>query len=285
MATGKIVELQDIEVTFGGRRVLDGFSLTVEPGQRLSLVGESSSGKSTVLKVMVGLIRPDRGQVRIFGRDLGRLGQSELRRVRQRLGMQFQSGALFDSMSVLENLQLARRECALDAPGRARADNREEIVGLLAQVGLASAADRYPFELSGGMRKRAALARALTTRPLLAIFDEPTAGLDPVTSRRIINLVAQAGSEAGGSRTGRNPAGLEPNRAGAADGVGPSQASGRRPEPPPTMILATTDIQVARHFSPELLILNQGRLWAHDHIDRLQHSSDEFTHKLLSRLI
>lgn len=248
MATGNIIELRDIEVSFKGRKVLDGFNLTVEPGRKLSLVGESSAGKSTLLKVIVGLIRPDRGQVLIFGRDLSQLGQVEMRRIRQRIGMQFQSGALFDSMSVLENLQVARRESAMDAESRARADSRDEIVQLLAKVGLASAADRYPFELSGGMRKRAALARALTTRPLLAIFDEPTAGLDPVTSRRIINLVAQAETEA-------------------------------------TMILATTDIQVARHFSPELLILNQGRLWAHDHIDRLQQGSDEFTHKLLNRLI
>lgn len=248
MATGNIIELRDIEVSFKGRKVLDGFNLTVEPGRKLSLVGESSSGKSTLLKVMVGLIRPDRGRVLIFGRDLSRLSQAEMRRIRQRIGMQFQSGALFDSMSVLENLQVARRESAMDAQSRARADSREEIVPLLAKVGLASAADRYPFELSGGMRKRAALARALTTRPLLAIFDEPTAGLDPVTSRRIINLIAQAETEA-------------------------------------TMILATTDIQVARHFSPELLILNQGRLWAHDHIDHLRRGSDEFTHKLLSRLI
>jgi len=242
------IELRDIEVSLGGRRVLDGFNMSLEPGRKISLVGESSSGKSTILKLIVGLIRPDRGQVLVFGRDLSRLGQAELRQVRQRIGMQFQSGALFDSMTVLENLQLARRESAPDASGRARADSREEIVGLLAKVGLASAADRFPFELSGGMRKRAALARALTTRPLLAIFDEPTAGLDPVTSSRIINLVAAAAIET-------------------------------------TMILATTDIQVARQFSPELLILNRGRLWAHDHIDRLQQSSDEFTHKLLSRLI
>jgi len=280
MATGRIIELRDIEVTFDGHKVLDGFNLTVDPGQKLSLIGESSSGKSTVLRVIVGLIRPDRGQVLIFGRDLSKLSQSEIREVRQRIGMQFQSGALFDSMSVLENLKLARRECALDAQARAQADNREDIVKLLAKVGLASAADRYPFELSGGMRKRAALARALTTRPLLAIFDEPTAGLDPVTSSRIINLVSGDGGRGAESLTApARPGGLpaKPLRVESDDR--------EQNNSPVTMILATTDIQVARHFSPELLILNKGRLWAHDNIDRLRQSPDEFIHKLLSRLI
>ncbi len=245
-----VIELRDVAVSFGSRKVLDGFSLEVAPGEKLSLVGESSSGKSTLLKVMVGLIRPERGLVRIFGQDLSRLSAGELRRVRQRIGMQFQSGALFDSMSVMENLKLARRESARDAQAAARANDPSEPLKLLGAVGLASAADRQPFELSGGMRKRAALARALTTDPLLAIFDEPTAGLDPVTSRRIINLIAAASAKSGAA-----------------------------------MILATTDIQVARHFSPEIVILNQGRLWARDSLDRLRHSPDDFTRQMLSRLI
>jgi len=121
---------------------------------------------------------------------------------------------------------------------------------LLAAVGLAKAAERQPFQLSGGMRKRAALARAITTDPDLAIFDEPTAGLDPVTSRRIINLIKTVSAKSGAA-----------------------------------MIMATTDVQVARHFSPDLLIMNQGRLWAHDTIDHLQSSSDDFVQKLLSRLL
>ena len=250
MAEAPVIELRDIEVSFGDNKVLDGFDLAVEAGQKLSLVGESSSGKSTLLKIIVGLIRPDRGQVKIFGRDLAGMSDSEMRKLRQRIGMQFQSGALFDSMTVIENLKLARRESARDAASRRAAEDPAEPMELLAAVGLAKAAERQPFQLSGGMRKRAALARAITTDPDLAIFDEPTAGLDPVTSRRIINLIKTVSAKSGAA-----------------------------------MIMATTDVQVARHFSPDLLIMNQGRLWAHDTIDHLQSSSDDFVQKLLSRLL
>ncbi|MDR1045342.1 MAG: ATP-binding cassette domain-containing protein [Candidatus Adiutrix sp.] len=250
MAEGLAIELKDVELSFEGRPVLNGFNLEVEAGRKLSLVGESSSGKSTLLKVMVGLWRPARGLVRIFGQDLSRLGPPDLRRLRQRIGMQFQSGALFDSLTVLENLLLARRESARDPEAKARAGRTDEALKLLSAVGLGSAAGRRPFELSGGMRKRAALARAITTDPELAIFDEPTAGLDPVTSSRIIKLIQSV-----------------------------SQASGA------TMILATTDVQAARSFSSELVVMNQGRLWAHDRLEQLQKSSDDFTRRILGRLL
>lgn len=244
------VELEDVVVSFSGRKILNKFSFRVYLGDKLSLVGESSSGKSTLLKVIAGLIRPDSGRVRVFGQDLAAISGRELRKVRQRIGMQFQSGALFDSMSVIENLKLARRESARDEKARRAAEDSGPPLSLLASVGLASAADKAPFELSGGMRKRAALARAVTTEPNLAIFDEPTAGLDPVTSSRIINLIKSISASSGA-----------------------------------TMLLATTDIQVARHFSQELVILNEGRIWAHDSIENLRRSKDDFTHKLLSRLI
>lgn len=245
-----VIELVNIHKSFNRKEVLRGFSLTVAAGEKLSLVGESSAGKSTLLKIAVGLVPPDHGTVKLFGQDISKLGSSDLRKVRQRVGMQFQSGALFDSMSVMENLLLARRESARDHKALVEAENTQEPMRLLAAVGLASSAGKKPFELSGGMRKRAALARALTTAPDLAIFDEPTAGLDPVTSRRIINLVQAASA-----------------RSGAA------------------MILATTDIEVARHFSPNLLVLNEGRLWANDTFDNLRSSSDPFVQKMLSRLI
>lgn len=245
MAEPPAIELQDVRVAFGAQEVLRGFSLAVRPGEKLSLVGESSSGKSTLLKAMVGLIAPQAGTVRLFGRDLAKMGGRELRAARQRVGMQFQSGALFDSMSVLENLALARSEA-----GRATPGDRGEITRLLAQVGLAKAADRPPFALSGGMRKRAALARAITTDPDVAIFDEPTAGLDPVTSSRIINLIGAVSAQSGAA-----------------------------------MLLATTDIEVARRFSPELVILNEGRLWARGPLEKLRASGDGFTRRLLGRLL
>lgn len=248
MTNQPIIELKDIEIAFGTKKVLDGFNLLVRAGVKLSVVGESSSGKSTLLKIIVGLITQSRGSVKIFGRDLAGLSNSEMNRIRQRMSMQFQSGALFDSMSIIENLKLARRESAHNPAAVKAAKDSDPPLELLVSVGLGSAADRYPFELSGGMRKRAALARALSTEPEIAIFDEPTAGLDPVTSRRIINLIK--GSSA---------------RSGAV------------------MILATTDVQVARHFSPNMVIMHQGRVRASGNIKKLQASEDEFVQKLLSR--
>ena len=250
MVSPPIIELQDIEVSFGDKKILDGFSLVVNPGERLSLVGESSSGKSTLLKVMVGLIKPRRGLVQILGKDINTLSSSDLNHIRQRIGMQFQSSALFDSMSIIENLKLARRESARTETQRKAASDRDEPLELLVSVGLAGAADRQPFELSGGMRKRAALARALTIAPDLAIFDDPTAGLDPVSSRRIINIIKNSSTN---------------------DGM--------------TILLATTDVMVAYHFSPEIIILNQGRMWARGSIESLQQSSDKFVKSFLSRLL
>ena len=250
MTSPPIIELQDIEVSFGTKKILDGFSLVVNQGERLSLVGESSSGKSTLLKVMVGLIKPHRGLVKLFGKNINTLSTSDLGRLRQRIGMQFQSSALFDSMSILENLKLARRESATTEAQRRAAGDREEPSELLISVGLAGAIDRQPFELSGGMRKRAALARALTTTPDIAFFDDPTAGLDPVSSRRIIDIIKNSSTNHG-----------------------------------TTMLLSTTDVMVAYHFSQELVILNQGRMWARDSIETLHLSTDQFVQSFLSRIL
>ncbi len=245
-----VIELKNVGHSFNAQPLLAGFNLTLRAGEKLALVGESSCGKSTLLKIIAGLINPNEGSVKLFGQELKNLSSAELRRIRQRLGMQFQSGALFDSMTVLENLLLARQESAPDAKGRAEAVNPKEPMELLAAVGLASAAGRKPYELSGGMRKRAALARALTIKPDLAIFDEPTAGLDPVTSRRIINLIEKIGSLSGSA-----------------------------------MLMATTDVQTALYFSSSIAVINEGRLWAHGRVDDLKASGDPFVLKLLSRLI
>ncbi|MGL4208593.1 MAG: ABC transporter ATP-binding protein [Candidatus Adiutrix sp.] len=250
MNHNQAIELRDIEKSYGNNKVLDGLNLVLGFGDKWALLGESSCGKSTLLKIIVGLIKPDKGLVKIFGQDINKLSGSTLRQLRQRIGMQFQSGALFDSLSVIENLKLARRECARTEADLKKAEDQTEPMELLAAVGLANAALRPPHALSGGMRKRVALARAITTNPDLAIFDEPTAGLDPVTSRRIINLIERVSVKSGAA-----------------------------------MILATTDVQVARFFSSDVLVLNQGRVWAQGKIDNLAQSEDEFTRKIFSRLL
>ncbi len=245
-----VANLKDINLSFGSNQVLKNVNLTLVAGEKVALVGESSCGKSSLLKTLAGLIAPDTGEVSLFGHSLNKIAARDLRAVRQRIGMQFQSGALFDSLTVLENLKLARVECAKTPAAEKAAREDQEPMALLAAVGLAKAAHRAPHALSGGMRKRAALARALTTHPDLAIFDEPTAGLDPVTSRRIINLIEKLSSHSGA-----------------------------------TMILATTDVEVARRFSPDIIIMNEGRLWARGTVEELLTKNEPFIQKLFSRLL
>jgi phospholipid/cholesterol/gamma-HCH transport system ATP-binding protein len=244
---GPAARLADVSLSFGGKDILRSFSLDLPIGHKVALLGESSCGKTSLLKVMVGLIAPDRGQALLFGQDLARMGRKEREAARRRVGMQFQAGALFDSMSVYENLLLASREAG---QGRERkAAGPERIMGLLSQVGLAKAAGRNPASLSGGMRKRAALARALISDPDLAIFDEPTAGLDPLTGARIIRLIGSL------SETGRM-----------------------------AMILATSDADVARRFSSDVILMAEGRVKARGSLEELRASQDPYLLRFFSRL-
>jgi phospholipid/cholesterol/gamma-HCH transport system ATP-binding protein len=240
------IEFLDVSLNFGDKVILDRLSLSLPPGAKLSLMGESSCGKSTILKVMLGLIPPREGKVRLFGKDLDRAAPSELDRLRRRVGMQFQAGAMFDSMSVGQNLRLASKECSRSRDVKPL--DKKDIKSLLEQVGLGHALKLKPSELSGGMRKRAAIARALVANPDFAIFDEPTAGLDPVTASLIINLLRSLSDS--------------------------HQA---------TMIVATSDVDVARRFSSDLFLIHQGRLRARGPIEALLQSQDEYVVKFLHR--
>jgi phospholipid/cholesterol/gamma-HCH transport system ATP-binding protein len=239
-------ELIEASLSFGPKVILDGLTLSVPPGAKLSLLGESSCGKSTILKVLVGLIAPDRGRARLFGRDLALAGAGELRRLRRRVGMQFQAGALFDSLTVGLNLLLAARECSRGRGLKPFAMG--DVAERLSAVGLGHAVDLKPSQLSGGMRKRAALARALVASPDLALFDEPTAGLDPVTASLIINLL---NSLAEGAHT--------------------------------AMIVATSDVDVARRFSDDLALIHKGRIRARGSWRSLSESQDPYVAQFLGR--
>ncbi len=175
----------DVETTLLGNRVLDGVTLDI-PAKRITvLIGLSGAGKSVLLRHMIGLTRPDRGQVLVAGVDINRLSRKGLYALRNRFGVMFQTGALFDSMTVFDNVAFPLRE----KTDRSEAEIREKVDHLLALVGLPGTDDKYPDELSGGMVRRVALARAMVMDPEIIFFDEPTTGLDPIIRNSILKLV------------------------------------------------------------------------------------------------
>jgi phospholipid/cholesterol/gamma-HCH transport system ATP-binding protein len=180
-----LIRLVNVEKTLDGKKVLNGVTLDI-PRQRITaIIGLSGAGKSVMLKHMIGLIRPERGQVLVDGVDISRLSREELYKVRRRFGMLFQGGALFDSLTVFENVAFPLREKTDLEEGQIR----ERVMQRLAQVGLEGAEGKFPDELSGGMVRRVAFARAMVADPEIILFDEPTTGLDPIIRNSILNLI------------------------------------------------------------------------------------------------
>ena len=180
-----IIELREVHKSFGTQKVLDGLSLKVPRGQTTVIIGRSGGGKSVILKHMIGLIKPDQGQVLVDGRDIRPLDDREINELRKRFGMLFQDAALFDSMTVFENVAFPLRE-------HSRFDEkkiREVVEEKLGLVGLTGHGEKMPSQLSGGMRKRAGLARAIALEPEIILFDEPTTGLDPLMTDAINRLI------------------------------------------------------------------------------------------------
>ena len=181
-----IIRMRDITVRFHNQTVLNRVNLEIRRGETLAIIGESGCGKTVLMKTMIGLLRPDSGTVHFDDQNLGTIGQSDLAKTRRRIGFVFQNAALFDSLNIFDNVAfpILQHEVAEEAEITARV--REG----LAEVGLPpEAAEKYPAELSGGMRKRVGLARALILRPDLIIYDEPTTGLDPIMSDVINELI------------------------------------------------------------------------------------------------
>jgi len=180
------VEIVDLKKSFGDNHVLKGFNLTIRPQENVAVLGKSGSGKSVLIKCIVGLIKPDAGQIRVFGQDVVNLERQELDEVRSRIGFLFQSNALYDSLTVRENLEFPMRRLRIK---KTREQVDQMVHDALTSVGLPNVQDLMPSSLSGGMKKRIGLARTLIMEPRIILYDEPTTGLDPITSKEIANLM------------------------------------------------------------------------------------------------
>jgi phospholipid/cholesterol/gamma-HCH transport system ATP-binding protein len=180
-----MITIEDLHKSFDGAEVLKGISLEVRKGEVLALIGRSGLGKSVLLKHVAGLIKPERGRVLVDGHDMNLLKGKDLRKLRNRLGFLFQSGALFDSMSIFDNVAFPLKE----KTNLSQREIRGKVLLELEQVGLIGSENKYPSQISGGMVRRASIARALVEEPEIMLIDEPTTGLDPVTGQTILNLI------------------------------------------------------------------------------------------------
>jgi len=178
------IALEGVHITFDEREVLAGVSFAVAAGETLVLLGETGTGKTVLLKILAGLMRPDAGRIRVLGNEVTEMPESELLAFRRQLGFVFQEGALFDSLTVAENVAYRLREEGADED-----EIESKVDESLRFVEMEGAKEKLPGELSGGMRRRVSIARALITRPPIVLYDSPTAGLDPVTSQVIITLI------------------------------------------------------------------------------------------------
>jgi phospholipid/cholesterol/gamma-HCH transport system ATP-binding protein len=229
------IKLDHVTKSFDDHKVLDDVSIDVEEGSAFCLLGRSGTGKSVTLKHIIGLLRPDAGHVFVRGKDVAVLSGRELSDVRRSMGFLFQNAALFDSISVGENVAFPLRRHT-DWPD---AKIREVARAKLAEVGLEDDFDKMPGELSGGMRKRAGLARAMALDPDILLVDEPSAGLDPITAREIDDLLVER--KKGGT----------------------------------TLVVVTHNIPSARHIGDELAVLHEGRVIARGTAEELDKSEDE----------
>ncbi len=181
-----VIEINNLKKSFGTQEVLNGVSLKLFNGENLVVLGKSGSGKSVLIKCIVGLLNSNEGTINVFGKSVTSLNRKDLGELRKKIGFLFQSGALYDSMTVKQNLEFPLRRIRKNLNEK---EIEEKIMEVLENVGLADALNKMPSQLSGGMRKRISLARTIVVDPMIMLYDEPTTGLDPITSDEISSLI------------------------------------------------------------------------------------------------
>jgi phospholipid/cholesterol/gamma-HCH transport system ATP-binding protein len=237
------VLVKDLRKSFGSEKVLDGIGFQVDSGETVAVLGRSGTGKSVLLKLLIGLLKPDSGSIRIHGQEITGLDLVRMNEIRKKIGFLFQQAALYDSLTIEENVAFPlTRHTSLSATER-----RDRVRELLAQVGMEGDLKKLPSEISGGMQKRVGLARALALDPDLLLFDEPTTGLDPITASEIVDLILQ----------------LKEERRVAS-------------------VVVTHDIHAARSFSDRLVVIKEGHILTEGTFADLQGSKDKFVARFLS---
>ena len=242
MSGGPAVVLENVSKSFGEKPILRDLSLQVRAGEALCILGRSGTGKSVTLKLIISLLKPEQGQIWIDGEDITGLHAADLSRVRRKMGFLFQGAALFDSLTLYENLALPLLRLSSKTPAQVEA----VIDRVLRDVGLAGDKQKMPSELSGGMRKRAGLARALVLEPRILLVDEPSSGLDRITASEIDELLLREKVE---HRT--------------------------------TLIVVTHDVRGARRIADRIAVLHEGRLVADGAPEEVQHSENRIARSLM----
>ena len=240
-----VVAVEDVHKTFGIRKVLNGISLSVSRGETLAVLGRSGTGKSVLLRLIIGLVEPDSGSIRIQGQDIAGLKLDQLGEIRKKMGFLFQHAALYDSLTVGENVAFPLTH---HRPEMSKSERADWVRHLLAEVGLENDLEKMPSDISGGMQKRVGLARALALEPDILLLDEPTAGLDPISSGEFNDLIRKL-------RTERQMA----------------------------SIVVTHDLHSARMISDRLALLNEGKVAIEGTFNDLQKSDIEFVKKFLEQ--
>lgn len=234
----KVIEIENLHKSFNGKEVLKGINLTITRGENLVVIGKSGQGKSVTIQCIVGMIEPDEGSVKVLGQQVSKLNEEELKQLRGKIGFLFQHAALYDSMTVRENLSFPlRRVLGIADP----AELERRSVKALKAVGLLDAIDKMPADLSGGQRKRMGLARTLIVEPEIILYDEPTTGLDTITSKEISRLMMEI-----------------------------------RDQYNATAIIITHDMSCAKITGDRLVVMNDGQYIAEGTYDELENSKDQF---------